>query len=178
MRWKSSTHRYGAVAVAMHWVTAVALIGMLVSGLRAADMSDPAAKLALLRIHAVMGVSVLALTLLRLFWWWLADKKPVDPAGTPLWQARAARIVHGLFYVVIIGMGASGIGMVLLSGAGDILAGASQAQLPYFHAYPPRAPHGIGGTLLIALVLLHVVAAIYHQFVKRDRLLARMGLGR
>ncbi len=72
----------------MHWVTAVALIGMLVSGLRAADMSDPAAKLALLRIHAVMGVSVLALTLLRLFWWWLADKKPADPAGTPRWQAH------------------------------------------------------------------------------------------
>lgn len=177
MHWKSSMHRYGAVAIAMHWATALALVGLLASGLRAAGMDDQAAKLPLLRIHAAMGVSVLGLTLLRLCWWWLADRKPADPAGTPRWQARAAHVVHGLFYVVILGMGASGVGMIALSGAGGILTGASQVPLPDFHAYPPRVPHGIGGTLLIALILLHVAAALYHQFVRRDRLLTRMGLG-
>jgi cytochrome b561 len=50
--------------------------------------------------------------------------------------------------------------------------------LPDFMLYPPRIGHGLGAMVLIALVLAHVAAALYHQFVLRDRLLARMGLGR
>lgn len=178
MRLKSTPERYGTVAIAIHWATALAIFGLLASGFRAADMIDLSAKASLLRIHAVMGVSVLALTLLRLAWWWLADRKPADPAGTPLLQARAARIVHGLFYLVIIVMAASGIGMIALSGAGTVLFGVADVPMPDFTRYPPRVPHGIGANLLVTLILLHVGAALYHQLVLRDRLLARMGLGR
>lgn len=178
MSLKSTPQRYGTVAIAIHWATALAVFGLLASGFRAAGTVDPSAKASLLRVHAVLGLSVLALTLLRLAWWWLVDRKPAEPAGTPRWQARAARVVHGLFYLVIAAMAASGIGMIALSGAGDILFGASQAPLPDFADYPPRVPHGIGARLLVALILAHVGAALYHQFVLRDRLLARMGPGR
>lgn len=178
MRWKSSTYCYGAVAIAIHWVTAVAIIGLLVSGVQAAGATDPASKIVLLRIHAAVGISVLVLTVLRVAWWWLADRKPAGPAGIRRWQGIAARVVHGLFYVVIAGMAASGIGMLALSGAGVILFAGSPAPLPDFTAYPPRVPHGIGSRLLIALIVLHIAAALYHQFVLRDRLLARMGVGR
>lgn len=178
MRGRSSPERYGPVAIAIHWITAAAVIGLLVSGMQAADLSDPAAKAGLLRVHAAIGVAVLALTLLRLVWWWLVDRKPAEPAGTPRWQTAAARTVHGLLYVVVIAMAASGIAMIALSGAGDTLFGSSMAPLPDFTRYAPRAPHGAGGRILIALVVLHVAAALYHQFVLRDRLLGRMGLGR
>lgn len=178
MRWKSSPHRYGAVAIAMHWVTALALVGMLMSGFQAADMVEVGRKTSLLRIHAAMGITILLLTLLRLCWWGLVDRKPIGPAAVSPWQAGAARIVHGLFYLVILGMGASGIGMLLLSGVGEVLFGGSQAPLPNFHQYPPRVPHGAGAWVLMGLIGLHVGAALYHQFVLRDRLLARMGLGR
>lgn len=178
MRGKSSPERYGPVAIAIHWITAVAVIGLLVSGMRAADLSDPAAKADLLRIHAAVGITVLALTLLRLVWWWLVDRKPAQPAGMPRWQAVAARVVHALLYVVVIAMAASGIAMIVLSGAGETLFGSSTAPLPDFTRYAPRAPHGAGARILIALVILHVAAALYHQFVLRDRLLGRMGLGR
>lgn len=178
MRWKSTSDRYGAVAIAMHWATAAAIAGLLVSGFQAAAMADTVSKTALLRIHAVIGVSILALTLLRIAWWWFADRKPDDPAATPRWQARTARITHGLFYVVIIGMAASGIGMIALSGAGENLFGSAARPLPDFTAYPPRVPHGIGGRFLVLLLFFHAGAALYHQFVLRDRLMARMGLGR
>jgi cytochrome b561 len=166
------------VAIAIHWVTAIALVGLLISGTQAAGNPDPVAKAAVLRVHAVVGAAVLVLTLVRIGWWWLVDRKPDEPAGTPRWQAAAARLVHRLLYVVIIVMGASGIAMVALSGAGEVLFGSSPRPLPDFTAYPPRAPHGAGATALMVLAALHAGAALYHQFVLRDRLLARMGIGR
>lgn len=175
---KSTPERYGTVAIAMHWVTALAVFALLGSGFRAAGMVDLSAKASLLRVHIVLGLSVLVLTVLRVIWWVLVDRKPADPAGTPRWQVVAAHAVHGLFYLVIAGMAASGIGMMALSGAGDILFGGSTATLPDFTLFLPRGPHGLGAFLLVVLILAHVGAALYHQFVLRDRVLARMGLGR
>jgi cytochrome b561 len=91
---------------------------------------------------------------------------------------RAASTVHALFYVVILGMAASGIGMLVLSGAGPVIFGAQGSPLPDFFQYPPRIPHGIGARLLIAALVLHVGGGLYHQFIARDRIFARMGLGR
>ena len=178
MALKGDARRYGAVAMAMHWVTAIAILGLLVSGLTMADMTDDAAKQGIVRTHVVIGALVLLLTLLRLAWWLLADRRPDEPGGQPRWQARAASAVHGLFYVVIVVMGASGIATIMLSGAGDILFSGASGPLPDFLQYPPRLAHGLFAWVLIALIVLHVAAALYHQFVLRDRLLSRMGLGR
>lgn len=178
MAWKSNDRRYGTVAMSMHWVTAIAILGLLVSGLTMADMTDDLAKQGIVRTHVVIGFLVVVLTLLRIGWWAFADRKPDEAAPQPRWQALAARAVHGLFYVVIIVMGASGIATILLSGAGLILFGGAPGPLPDFLQYPPRIAHGLGAWLLMALIALHVAAALYHQLVLRDRLLSRMGLGR
>ena len=53
--------------------------------------------------------------------------------------------------------------------------GGSGKPLPEsFAAYPARAVHGIVGSLLALLVLVHIVAALWHQFIRRDGLLRRM----
>jgi cytochrome b561 len=85
--------------------------------------------------------------------------------------------VHILFYIVILGMIASGIGMVALSGAGPVIFGG-EGTLPDFWKVPPRVPHGIGARLLLALLVLHTGAALYHHFVRRDVLLGRMRFSR
>jgi len=176
MRWKSEAHRYGAVAVTIHWTTALAIFGLLASGLAMGRLND-AGKTDLLRVHAIVGVSVLVLTLLRIAWWAFADRRPGDVSGQPRWQAAAAWAVHRLLYVVIIVMGISGIAMIALTGAGTILFGGEAGPLPSFHAVPPRAAHGTGYLVLSALIALHIGAALYHQFVRSDRLLGRMGIG-
>jgi cytochrome b561 len=175
MQWKSSTNRYGGVAIFLHWSTALGIAGLLLSGFRAAGMHDDAGKIALLRVHAVIGMSVVLLTLARLLWWWFADRKPDD--AVPHWQKLAASLVHRLFYCVIIVMGASGAGMLVASGAGKILFAGAPGPLPDFLHFAPRIPHGIGARVLLALIAAHVAAALFHHFVRRDRLLARMGLG-
>lgn len=175
---KSTQTRYGVVPIAIHWITALALLGLLLSGFRAADMMDDAAKTGILRIHTAVGVSVLALTLARILWWIAVDRKPPYPASLPRWQRVASSAVHGLLYLAILLMAGSGVAMMALSGAADIVWGGNAGPLPDFTRYPPRAGHGFGATLLIALSLAHIAAALYHQFVLRDRLLARMGPGR
>jgi cytochrome b561 len=74
-------------------------------------------------------------------------------------------------------MAASGIGMLVLSGAGRILLGGASGVLPEFWNYPPRVPHRAGAVLLVALFVLHLGAALYHHFVRRDGLLTRMRIG-
>ena len=155
----------------------MAILALLVLGFRAAGTADPATKAALLRIHVPLGLFILAITILRLGWWVL-DRRPDRAAGMRLWQLMSERLVHALLYITFLVMGVSGIGMMVLSGAGSILFGGSAQPLPNFWDYAPRAPHGLAAFALLALVGVHVAATLYHQFGKRDRLLARMGLGR
>jgi cytochrome b561 len=174
--WKSTPDQYGRVAIAIHWTSALLIVALLVSGFRADAMADAVGKVTVLRAHAAMGFSILILTLARIAWWRLADRKPLTPEGSSALQSRTAQIVHVLFYVVILGMATSGIGMLALSGAGAILFGGGAGPLPDFETFLPRTPHGIGARLMLALFALHAGAALYHQFIRRDGLLRRMGI--
>lgn len=176
MMLKSRTDRYGSVAVTIHWLTAILIVVALGSGLQADGAADSATQAGFLRFHIPVAVTVLLLTLFRIVWWWRFDRKPIPVEGPRPWQERFARFVHVAFYVVILGMVASGIGMILLSGAGPIIFGGSGA-LPDFHDYPPRVPHGIGAFLLVILLFAHVGAALYHHFIRRDALIRRMWYG-
>lgn len=175
MSLKSNQNRYGAVAVTIHWITAFLIIAALLMGFQAANTPDAAVKAQMLVLHVPLAIVAVLLTLARILWWSFADRKPDPVAETPHWQHRSAQAVHLLFYIVILGMGASGIGMVALSGAGPIIFGGGDAQqLPDFQTYAPRIPHGIGARMMLALLALHVGAALYHHFVQRDGLLRRM----
>lgn len=171
---KSTSEKYGAVAIAIHWVTALAIVGLLVSGTVAAGAPE-ATKRLILPIHAVMGSLVLLLTLMRLAWWGWGDRRPSPVPGQPRWQEWAARLVHGLLYLSVLVLGISGIATIVMSGAIPALLG--QGPLPDFLAYPPRIAHGLASKLMIALFAAHVGAALFHQFIRRDRLLGRMGIG-
>jgi cytochrome b561 len=174
---KSTSYKYGAVAVPIHWLSAALILILIVSGFRAAGAVGPEAKAAILRVHLPIAIGMLALTLLRVVGWLGVDRTP-DPVGRALsWQERIARVVHALFYVVILGTVASGIGMIVLSGAASVMFSGEYAALPDFWKYPPRLPHAAGARLLIALVVLHFGAAVYHHFVRRDDLFWRMWFG-
>ncbi|MDN2565971.1 cytochrome b/b6 domain-containing protein [Aquibium sp. A9E412] len=174
MTLRSSPTAYGRVAVALHWSTALLVLVALGSGFAADSLAADAAPA--LRAHVAAGGMAGLLTLLRVVWWWAADTRPAA-AGTGS-TARMARVAHALLIVVPLGMAASGVGLMLLSGAGAQLFLGAAGPLPDFDALQPRAAHGLGAIVLLGLLALHVAAALYHQLVLRDRLLARMGFGR
>jgi cytochrome b561 len=176
MSLKSSSGRYGSVAITIHWLTALMIALLFATGLLAAAQVDPVAKVALLRAHIPLGAGVLLLTLFRIVWWFVADRHPSPPVDQPAWQQWVAKATHIGLYVVVLVTATSGIATIVLSGAMPAIIGS--ATLPNLESVLPRAVHGIVARLMLGLLALHIGAALYHQFIRGDRLLARMGLGR
>ena len=175
MSLKSTPTQYGRVAVAIHWSSAIAVILTWLAGFAVAEVAPPAQQAPILIAHITLGLIVFALTLLRILWWAVADKHPGAPAGQPRWQARTAQIVHFALYALLVLMASSGIFTLILSGAvPTILSGGP---VPDFSELIPRIAHGLMSRILLALLVLHVGAALWHQLVRRDHLLARMGVG-
>ena len=174
---KSTHDRYGSMAVSIHWLSSILILAMLASGFVAEMAPDSAAKAAVLRFHIPVAVVVLLLTVLRLVWWWRFDRRPLPERTSPRWQQRVAQVVHAALYVVVLGMLASGLGMMILSGAAPAVLGTPGTVLPDFNDYAPRVPHGLGALLLIGLLAFHAGAALYHTVIRRDGLLRRMWYG-
>ena len=171
---KSTQTRYGTVAVTLHWLSALSIFALLGLGFRASALTGSPDKTLILTAHVTLGSVVLILTLFRIIWWAFADQKPKPLSDDPAWQQISGKAVHILFYVVILGMCASGIGMVALSGAGAILFGGQTSPLPNFWDYLPRTPHGLGARFMLVLMALHIGAALYHHFIRKDGLIWRM----
>jgi cytochrome b561 len=172
----SRPDRYGSVAVTIHWLSAIAILALLATGLQLDNAPDPSSLLALLRIHVPLAITVLLLTIFRLVWWLFLDKRPQPVAGMPSWQERVARSVHTAFYVVLFGMLGSGIALIVVSGAGAVLFGGTGV-LPEFSDFAPSMLHGLGALLLMILLVLHVGAALFHVLIRRDGIFKRMWYG-
>lgn len=171
--------KYNNFHVALHWLSAALIMFMLVMGtfsLAETPNSDPG-KLFALRGHMLFGGAVFLLTLIRLIWLWTHAKPAHAATGNGLLD-KIGISVHHLLYVLVIVILASGIGMALLSGLPGIVFGGEGSLPQSFFEYPPRFVHGITTKVLAAVVLLHGVGALYHQFVLKDRLFARMWFGR
>lgn len=174
---RSTQDRFGSIPAAIHWLSTLLIIALIVLGFSFGAATSDSAKVGLLKTHIILGVLTLVLTLLRIVWWIFFDRKPAPAAGMSGWMNKAASSVHGLLYLLLLIMAGSGIGMMVLSGAGQILFGGGARPLPNFHDFPPHVAHGLGALILVALLALHVVAALYHHFVLRDGLLDRMRFG-
>ena len=168
--------RYTSVAIALHWTLAAAILAALPIGFLAAHAPDSSRAEALLRIHVPLGVLIVILTVVRAVWRYGHRAPPALP-GQPRWQIGVARVSHTLLYVVPIIVGISGIALLVLSGAAPLLFLHVQGVLPDFSRFRPMTVHALGALALVGLIGLHLAAVIYHQFVRRDRLLARMGVG-
>ncbi|MGJ3265499.1 MAG: cytochrome b [Salinarimonas sp.] len=169
---KSDDEGFGTVARAIHWASALLILVLIASGFASGFSEDAAVKTAALRVHLPVALMVLALTVLRVVWWWRLDTRPAPIAGLPAWQDAAARWTHRALYVAIATLLASGIAMAALSGLPDALFGP--APLPDLAALPPRAGHAIAARLILAAIVLHVAAALYHHWILRDATLRRM----
>lgn len=168
--------RYDPLAIAIHWVVAAAILVALPLGFLAAHTADHQRGAALLRIHVPLGIMILFLTVARAVWRYRRGAPP-PLAGQPRWRVGVARVSHALLYVVPIVMGVSGLALVALSGAAPILFSRVPGVLPDFSRFPPMKAHAIGAFAVIGLISLHVAAVVHHQLFRRDRLLARMGIG-
>lgn len=177
--------RYGATAIALHWLLAAALVGIFCVGLYMTGLPFSPQRLKLYNWHKWAGVTILALSVLRLLWR-LSHRPPALPAAMqsamPRWQHIAHHGTHHLMYALFFVVPL--VGWAYSSAAGFPIVFLGVLPLPSFVPASPELAtlikpwHEITAYALAALVVLHVAAALKHQFIDRDGLLWRMLPGR
>jgi len=193
----ASSTRYTSVAILLHWILAVLALTMVAVGFWMHDaIQNPATRplaLQVFPLHKATGITILALTAVRLLWR-LTHPAPPLPQRMAGWEKLVARTSHWLFYLLLFAMPLSGW---IYSSAGYSQAFNTFIRVPlsYFGlftvpdfpgvaAQPDEARKAIGLTALgahfylawvmLALAGLHVAAALKHHFVNRDDVLTRM----
>ena len=174
------TTRYSRVAILLHWVLGLALIGSFSMGLYMADLPFSPQRLKLYNWHKWAGVTILTLSAVRLLWR-LTHQPPADPP-MPAWQRLAAHGTHYALYVLFFAVPL--VGWAYSSAAGFPIVWFGVLPLPDFVpvdkalAEAIKPWHGYLAFALAGLVLMHVGAALKHHFIDRDGLLLRMWLPR
>lgn len=173
-----STWKYTRTAMTLHWVIANLMIVGFVIGWFMTDIPGfTPAKLRYFSWHKWIGCTVLVLSVFRLIWRTLHTAPPL-PQSTANWQRLVAETTHWMLYAL----------MFAIPVTGYLYSSAANVQVVYLGLIPlPRivGPDPVLRTvlkyahiylnyMLLVLIAMHVLAALKHQFIDRDRLLTRM----
>lgn len=181
----SSRQRYGSVAIVLHWLIAFAILGLLILGTVMVRLTPGSSlQFELYQWHKSVGITVLALSLLRLGWR-LIHPPPALPVTLRPWERALARFTHVGFYVLMLALPVSGWMMVSAStwNIPTVLYGTVPLpHLPVLDTLENKKPvedalkevHEWLAITIAALLVLHVAGALKHHFVLRDDTLLRM----
>ncbi len=174
---RNTTERWGGVSIALHWISVLLILSLVVVGFVMQELPNTPLKRDVYVLHKSFGLTVLALTALRLGWR-LVQPTPTLPAAMPAWQRWSAKLGHAGLYALLVAIPASGwtynwasnfvtpyFGWTLMDKAGavdrDLKALAGDV-------------HEYGVYALLALLVAHAGAAFYHHYQLKDRVLNRM----
>ena len=177
---------YSSVAITLHWLIALGVltnIGLAwyFGTLKGAEAIPP------IQLHKSIGITVLLLTLIRIGWR-LTHAAPPLPDTMRTWEKWAAKATHFVFYLLLLGLPLSGWAMVSASPLIKVHPTMLYGVIPW-PTFPilPTDPdqlhatrklfnktHELLGWVAYATIVLHVGAALKHQIIDRDDVLARM----
>lgn len=173
--WRNSNTQYGSVSKFFHWLIAVLLLGMIIFGFFLDDIPKDYQAFSY-NLHKLTGLTLLCLMLLRGAWA-LCNVKPALPFDTQPWQKVAERVVQWSLYLTVIAM-------PLVGWIGSCAGGRPPHIGSFNIVFPIEQNKGLSESLfdihnylaftLIALITIHVLAALFHYFVKKDNILQRM----
>ena len=159
---------YAGSQIAIHWLSAALVIFLLLTGtLVMANLPNTTEKISNITIHMLIGSCVGLLVVLRVILW------RRRPQPEPITGQLIIKIGHLTLNVVLLLLVLSGVFLSLQSNTFEAVFG--NGTLPSdFHAFIPRKVHGILSRIAMFLIALHVLAALYHQYLLKDGLLSRM----
>jgi cytochrome b561 len=174
---RNTTRRWGAIAQLLHWLVVLLVIAQFTLALLADDLPAGMKKLTLLSRHKSIGITILALVFLRLGWRW-ANPTPTLPSTLKPYERLLARGTHLLLYVLLFAMPLSG--WMMSSARGFPVSWFGFFQLPDLVPKDKALYEALVSThetlawTLVAIVALHVGAALKHHFMLKDDVLRRM----
>jgi len=172
-----TAERYTFIQKALHWTIALAVIGALAGGTLIDWLENGAFKNQVYALHKATGILILGLMLLRVVARFVFGTPPL-PAGIPGWQRTAAAGSHFLLYALIL----------IMPVIGWAATSAFPAPIPFYGLFdvPPLIGkdrelskqlfeiHAIMGKVIIALIAVHIAAALHHAVVRKDGVFRRM----
>lgn len=179
MRTSDRAARYSRGAIILHWLIALLIIGNFIGAWTSEDLPRDE-RMIMMGYHKATGVVILLLTLVRIGWR-LFNRPPALVATLKSWEAATARVTHALFYALMLAVPLAGLGLHSAFGKGQPVSvfglfdfpalpvGSDKPTIGLFHEL-----HEITATAMLVLFVLHVAAALKHQFVDRNGTLARM----
>ncbi|AMO23462.1 cytochrome b [Ramlibacter solisilvae] len=178
--WTNTELSYGSVAVLLHWAMAALLLLLLAMGVYMVGLPEVGfdrEKITLILVHKALGLLALVAVLLRMAWR-SGNPMPELAAGLPDWQQLSARVVHLLFYALMLALPVTG--WLMSSAGGYPVSFFGVFELPDFVAVNQRnfqiwiVVHRWLGYALALLIVAHAGAALHHAWVRRDDTLRRM----
>ena len=177
MTYGTRTDHYPATSKWLHWLVAICVLATAPVAIAMTRVGEGSTQDILYNCHKSLGVLILILMILRLINRLAVGALSADPDIEP-WQKAVSSVVHASLYVLLLAMPI----------VGYIANSAYGAPTPFFGLFdlPPIVGknealstqlftlHRWTGWLLIILVLMHVGAALFHYFIRRDKVLQRM----
>jgi cytochrome b561 len=171
--------RYSNVAVAFHWITVLLVVAQAIVGFGFHRLTEGALRAELFTWHKTIGPLILLITLARL-WYRLRNPPPPFTPELPHWERIAAVWNHRVFYALLIAMPL--VGLTAISGGAEEPTTKLVGGIPF-----PLIPgvseqagdiagevHMVAAWVLIALIVIHISAALKHQFFDHWRVAGRM----
>lgn len=174
---RNTRNAYGLIAQALHWLVVAGISVQFVWAWRIDETNSIRAEYTLINQHKSIGMTVLALVILRLAWR-AFNRPPRFPAGMSSWERIAASGAHWLLYALILAMPLSG--WIYSSAAGFGAEFYGLLNIPDLVGQNEKLEEVFGevheflATGILVVVSIHVLAALRHQFVLKDGLLRRM----
>ncbi|MDE3016055.1 MAG: cytochrome b [Pseudomonadota bacterium] len=177
MALRNTEETYGSVAKYFHWLIFLLVAGMIALGFIMTSLENSPLKFRLIGIHKSIGITILALVLIRLGWK-MANVAPILPESLAALEKFAAHAGHAMLYILIIVMPLSG--WALSSAAGIPVSVFGWFTLPNLVGHDKALAHQLAelhsvlAWVIIAAVSLHVCAALLHHFYHKNNVLRRM----
>jgi cytochrome b561 len=171
---------YSVTARVLHWVTAALVLAMIPLGIVIANEWGGPIQEWLYNLHRSVGALLIPIVVVRLLYRVTHAPLPLTQ-DIPPWQQHAAHVAHWTLYALLL----------VQPFVGWIATSAYRAPMPMFGLFnlPPIWPvdrplsgqlfvvHRSLGVIIAVIATVHIAAALYHHFVRKDRVLMRMVTG-
>ena len=164
--------KYSKAIIAIHWISAILILSLFPLGKYMEGLTE-SEKMGLIKVHAILGVLVFILTLLRIFFFF-KHERPSDLKTGSKFNDKLAVWIHNLFYFLLIGICLSGIASMILGGYGDALSANSFELIKSREEIVPLKPHEVMSVFMMIFLALHVVGVIKHFILKKENTLKRI----
>jgi len=156
----------------IHWLTAVLILALFPMGKYMSGL-EPEDKMNLIKIHAILGIVIFILTIIRTYFFF-KKPRPEDLKTGSKFNDKLAVWIHNIFYLLLFGIAISGLATMIIGGYGEALKSGNLELIKSHDEIGPLAPHGLMATIMMILLAMHVIGFIKHFILKKENTLKRI----